>query len=130
MKKVIMFCCFWLLTGCATVFTGTMQTISLQAVDAEDQEVIPDVKCTIRDNNGTVYFLNSNPGSVSVKKGQAPLTPICKKKGYRQIHYAVGESFNAVTIVNVLFWPGFLVDAMTGSLQKYPSHIVVTMERK
>ncbi|AIL65251.1 hypothetical protein NOVO_04345 [Rickettsiales bacterium Ac37b] len=33
-------------------------------------------------------------------------------------------------LVNVLFWPGFIVDAATGAVHKAPSHITVFMESK
>lgn len=118
-----------ILSGCATVFSGTSQNITLQAINADNNELLEGVTCTIRDGNGMLYILHSNPGSVEVKKGQGALTPVCKKKGYTQLSYGVGDSFDALTIVNVLFWPGFIVDAVTGSMQKYPSHIMVTMKR-
>lgn len=53
----------------------------------------------------------------------------CRKDGYRQLNTAVGDDFNAVTLVNVLFWPGFIVDAVSGSYTKYPSHYLVSMEK-
>ena len=76
-----------------------------------------------------LYTVPSNPGSVLVTKGAGALTPNCVKAGYVQKSFGVGDSFNAVTIVNILFWPGFIVDAMNGSMHKYPSHIAVIMDK-
>ena len=70
-----------ILSGCATVFSGTSQNITLQAINADNNELLEGVTCTIRDGNGMLYILHSNPGSVEVKKGQGALTPVCKKKG-------------------------------------------------
>lgn len=74
-----------------------------------------------------MYPVLTNPGEIIVRKGKGPLRPDCKKAGFVQQSVGVGESFNALTIVNVLFWPGFIVDVVTGSMQKYPSHMSVMM---
>ena len=63
------------------------------------------------------------------EKDFGAITPQCKKKGYVQKSFGVGSSFSAVTMVNILFWPGFIVDAMSGAASKYPSHITVIMEK-
>ena len=46
-----------------------------------------------------------------VDKGKGSLDVRCRRSGYAQSQVGVGQSFNAWTIVNVLFWPGALVDA-------------------
>ena len=117
-----------LLTGCATVISGTSQIITLKAVNQANNELLEGVSCTITDGGGGLYLVQSNPGQVSINKGRAPLTPNCKKDGYKQLTYSVGDSFNALTVINVLFWPGFIVDAVTGSYKTYPSYIAVMME--
>jgi hypothetical protein len=117
------------LVGCATIFTGTTQTINLQAIDGKNNQPLTDVSCTITDGKGVLYTIPSNPGSALVSKGSGSITPSCKKEGYVQKTFGAGDSFNAVTIVNILFWPGFIVDAMSGSMHKYPSHITVVMEK-
>ncbi len=40
----------------------------------------------------------------------------------------VGESFNKVVLLNLLWLPGFVIDTVTGAYKQYPSHYVVTME--
>ncbi len=118
-----------LITGCATVVSGTTQPIHLQAIDSKTHEIIPGAMCTLTDSNGRTYVYNSNPGMVIVNKGQGALTAKCNRSGYRQKEVGVGQSFNAWTIANViLFWPGVFVDALSGAMQKYPSHITVLME--
>ncbi|MCH2037017.1 MAG: hypothetical protein MK137_00290 [Rickettsiales bacterium] len=131
MKKIfITFLICISITSCATVLSGTSQSITLQAVDAKTNEQLEDVVCTIRDGEGLTYPIPANPGTVQVRKGRGSLTPICKKDGYKQTSFGVGDSFNAISIVNVIFWPGFIVDAVTGSIHKYPSHISVMMEKE
>jgi len=118
----------FLINACATIFTGTSQNISIEAVDSKTNKVLSSAVCSVRDGSGALYTVQSNPGSITIKKGQGVLTPTCNSDGYKQLSYAVGDSFNAVTFVNVLFWPGFIVDGLSGSMNKYPSHIVVAME--
>jgi len=119
-----------LVAGCATVMSGTTQTINVQAIDEKTNETIPGAKCTVTDGKGRVYPVTSNPGSVVVTKGQGALDTRCLVKGYHQKQVGVGQDFNAWTVANVLFWPGLIVDAATGAVQKYPSHITVIMERR
>jgi hypothetical protein len=117
-------------TGCATIVSGTTQPLHLQAIDARTHQLIPGAMCTISDAKGRVYVFNSNPGTVIVSKGQGALIARCKRPGYVQKQVGVGQSFNAWTVANlILFWPGVFVDAMSGAMQQYPSHITVLMER-
>lgn len=118
------------LACCATVFSGTSQSINVQVLDVNTNELIPDAKCSINDGKGIQYPLHSNPGSITVTKGNGPLNPMCRKAGYSQTTFGMGDSFNAITLVNVLFWPGFIVDAVTGSIKEYPSHMTIFMEKK
>jgi hypothetical protein len=118
------------LSGCATIFTGTSQSVNIRAVDSANNQPLKGVTCSITDGKGIVYAVPANPGSVQITKGHGALSPNCQKVGYIQKNFGVGEDFNAVTIVNILFWPGFIVDAMTGSMHKYPSHITVFMENE
>lgn len=117
------------LAGCATVLSGTSQTIHIQVVDEANQRVLSNATCSVADGNGSIYSITSNPTAIVVGKGNGPIRINCRRPGYRQTNMAVGDSFNAVTIVNVLFWPGFIVDAVTGAYKKYPSHYVVNMHK-
>lgn len=116
------------LAGCATVFTGTTQTINVQAIDTVSHQPIPGASCTVINGEGAELAVAGNPGTVMVSKGKGALNVRCVRKGYVQKQVGVGQNFNAWTIVNVLFWPGVLVDAATGAIQKYPSHVTVLME--
>ncbi|MBA2654150.1 MAG: hypothetical protein H0U71_03665 [Gammaproteobacteria bacterium] len=118
------------ISGCATIVSGTTQPIHLQAIDYQTHEIIPGAVCTLTDSKGRTYGFNSNPGTVVVTKGQGALVACCQKPGYFQKQVGIGQSFNAWTIANViLFWPGVFVDAYSGAMQKYPSHITVLMDR-
>lgn len=116
------------LSSCATIFSGTTQSIRVKVIDTNNEDV-PNPHCIVYDGSGASHVLSSNPGEVMVSKARGSIRIDCKKSGYTQLNMAVGESFNAVTVVNVLFWPGFIVDAMTGAYKDLPSHYVVSMKR-
>lgn len=114
--------------GCATVLTGTTQDVNVQAINSKTHQVIPGARCTVTDGAGQAFPVGGNPGRVILTKGKGALNVKCAKSGYKQGRIGVGQSFNAFSVVNVLFWPGLLVDAATGAIQKYPSHITVLMD--
>jgi len=118
-----------MLGGCATIFSGSSQTLQVKAVDCKTNEPLEGCRVTVTDGSGGMSTVTGNPGTVSVSRGAGNVLVNCQKPGYKQLNTAVGDSFNPVTLVNVLFWPGFLVDGLTGAYKKYPSHYVVAMEK-
>lgn len=123
---VIMF----LTTSCATVMSDPNEVLSVKIIDAKNDEMLENVSCTFTDGHGDRYMVkNGNPGTVSIPRGRGELTVKCDKVGYKQLNTSVGESFNKTTLLNVLFWPGAVVDGVTGAYKKYPSHYVVSMEK-
>lgn len=130
LKRVIAFLTVFALSGCATVFTGSTNNVQLRVVDADTNELINGVKCSITDNDGMVYLLSSNPGSIIATKGKGTLRVDCKKTGYAQQNMGISQTINGVTFINVLFWPGFIVDAVTGSIHKYPANATIQMKKQ
>ncbi|WP_218459933.1 hypothetical protein [Rickettsia sp. TH2014] len=117
-----------ILSGCATIFSGTTQDIHGKVIDNKNNATLENVICTVSDGTGGSYALQNNPGIVKVRRTSGAVLVDCKKEGYKQLNIAVGDNFNSVTLINVLFWPGFIVDALSGSYKKYPSHYLVAME--
>lgn len=130
LKFIVIFPILLILTACATIFSGTSQTVNIQAVDQQDNSILSDVNCIVTDGKGTSYPVTGNPGIITAARGNGTLQVNCKKDGYTQTNIGTGSSFNAVTIANVLFWPGFIIDGISGSYAKYPSHIVVQMAQE
>ena len=128
MKKAAVLLSSLVLAGCATIFSGTSQTINVKVVDSSNQQLLTNVSCAVSDGNGTTHSITTNPAAITVSKGNGALRVDCTKAGYKQLNMAVGDSFNALTVVNVLFWPGFIVDAVSGAYKKYPSHYQINME--
>jgi hypothetical protein len=119
------------LSGCATVVSGTSQTLQIQALDAQTHHTIPGAMCNVITSSGVNIPMTSNPGSVNVARGKGPLQVTCKKAGYNQTQIGVGTSFNAWTIADVLFWPAFIVDGLDGAYSQYDqSFVTVLMSSK
>jgi hypothetical protein len=117
-----------LLSGCATIMNGgSTQKVNVQAVDDATHQLIPGAVCTVVDGQSNSYPVMTNPGVVTLTRGKGALTVSCNKEGYRQSKIAAGDSFNAWALGNIIFWPGIIVDAVSGAALKYPSHLSVIM---
>lgn len=116
-----------LLSGCATIFSGTTQTIHIQAINNATHQTISNARCVLRTVSGQSFVTTQSPGTVNVPRDLGGLTVNCKAPGFFQKTVATGSSFNAWTIGDVLFWPGAIIDVASGAYKKYPSHITVVM---
>jgi hypothetical protein len=126
-KLVNSIVCTLLLTGCATIFTGTNQAVNVDVIDQTTNKELDQVKCNITDSSGMVYNLGSNPGAVVVSKSSSPLQVRCDQDGYQSYTGVINSNFNSVTLLNIFFWPCFFVDMATGAMTKYPGQYSVLM---
>lgn len=105
------------------------QSINVSVTD-EDHKQLDTVNCSLIDSIGADYHPASAPGTVVVSKGRGPIQVCCKEPGYKPYSGAINSNFNPVTLLDILFWPTFIVDFATGAAQKYPSHYNVVMSEK
>ncbi len=113
------------LSGCATVSNGTVQTISVQTPNADG------AGCSLENRQGDRWDIKSTPGSVSVRKSSGPLTLTCRRDGFFPSTVLVEERLDDKSFGNAyLGGLGLLVDAASGAVVRYPSTIVVTMRAK
>lgn len=117
-----------LISGCATVLDGTTQNVRFQAVNSRTNQVIPGAMCMISDGSGQQHRI-ANPGSVVLTKGAGALNVSCKKNGFYGKEQGVGQNFSKLSLINILFWPGFIVDAATGAIQHYPENVTIYMDQ-
>jgi hypothetical protein len=94
-------------SGCASIFTRSTDPITFNSIP-----------------EGAKVELNG------MKVGRTPVTVPVKRKlsapqvrlsldGYEPQYVMLDNTFNGVAILNVFFWPGFIIDAATGRLMKY-----------
>ena len=110
-----------MLSSCCTLFTPSKQAITFNGENGikiyDDGVKIAEIK----DNNTT---------SVRIKKELSSKYLIAKKEGYRPTPLKLDTKFNSVAVINILFWPGFVVDAATGQMCKWDTtNIDIEMEK-
>lgn len=111
-----------LTTGCATVTTGTSQTV---AVDTKPEGA----DCRFTRKGDPVASINPTPGIITVSKSDTHLDILCRKNGYQDAVAELGSSFQAMTVGNVLIGGvvGLIIDAASGAAMKYPSSVTITL---
>jgi hypothetical protein len=94
--------------GCCTVFTGDPQTIS---VDSKPEGA----KVQIGPHEGTT------PYRVSLPRGKSYV--IQASYGGKDKTLALSKKIQPVYWINILFWPGLIIDLATGAMFEYnPTH--------
>jgi hypothetical protein len=113
-------------SGCATITSNEMQTISLNAKSGDGQTV-EQAKCTLKNDKGSWEMVT--PGFVSVHRSSEDLIVECKKEGsedglLRAISRAAGGMFG-----NIIFGGGIgaLIDHNKGTGYDYPNTLPVKM---
>jgi hypothetical protein len=95
------------LTSCATIFTGSRDTISFKSTPS----------------GATVYKdgieLCKTPCSVPIKRKLGETTVEYKLDGYESRLITLDKSFNLVSIINLGSLVGWGIDALSGSIMKY-----------
>ena len=114
-----------LTSGCATITKGTDQSVSVVT-----EKKVVGAKCELTDVKGHKWYISSTPGTVSVLKGDGPMTITCTKEGYNKALLMVEEAVAGATFGNILLGGGIgiIVDAISGAAQQYPDQIIVWME--
>jgi hypothetical protein len=120
MKKLsilILMATVFVITSCATLFTGTKQTIQINSQPPGAKVQVDGV-----DRGKT-------PVAIELKKGSTGQTISLKADGYETKSFQPETTFNGVSalnLLNLLFWG---IDAATGALWKYdPTFYDITLD--
>lgn len=113
-----------LLASCATsINRGSVQNITIITPEVEN------ASCELTDNKGRQWHVKATPGSVLIQQGDAPLTVICSKEGYKKAVRTAGSNIAKAAYTNVLTGGvGAVVDVVSGAALSFPSTIKVWME--
>lgn len=117
----VLFACFGV-TGCATVVSGTTQTI---AINTDPQGA----DCSFTRDNVLVARINPTPGTTSVSKSFGTIGVLCKKADFEDVAGTIESQFQAATLGNIILGGviGVVVDAASGAMSKYPDSVSFTM---
>lgn len=114
-----------LLTGCASIVSGSNQSLSVVAKDGDNQDVVG-AKCSLSNDKG--QWFATTPGSVTVHRSFGNLAVDCK----HQTFAGVGQfpsTTKGMAFGNILFGGviGVGVDAATGAAYDYPEILSIRM---
>jgi hypothetical protein len=88
--------------SCSSIINGSKQQITVNS-EPPDAEIML---------NGS--FAGRTPAQFEVKRGKNHMIEI-KKEGFQTARVMTDKSFEALVILNIFVWPGFIVDLATGS---------------
>lgn len=98
------------LSGCASMFGSDNRSIHV----------------TSNPDNAKVYYqgieVGKTPANVAVESTFSPGSITVKKPGYNTAMQQIQTSFQTAGILNIFFWPGFIIDAVTGKTMKISNH--------
>jgi hypothetical protein len=112
------------LSGCASIVSGTMQSLSVTTSGAVDAK---GAQCTLVNGKGQ-WFVTA-PGSVTVQRSFSDLVVTCNHETAGSGSFAAKSSTKGMAFGNILLG-GFIgagVDIGTGAAYDYPNVIVVAM---
>ena len=106
-------------SGCATITSGTSQTVRIETVDAKGDSA-PGYDCAV--TNGKGAYSVKTPGSITISKAYGNAELKCEKPGEPATVASVKSSTKAYTAGNILVGGviGLGVDAMSGATWAYP----------
>jgi hypothetical protein len=111
MRKKMMFALVPLtalsLNACATLFTGTKDTINFNSNPAGATVLIDGIE------------VGKTPITVPVKRSLSGKTVILRMAGYQDRTFELSQEFNVVSVLNLASIVGWGIDAATGSIMKY-----------
>ncbi len=105
-------------TGCATITSGTSQTIAVTTDPAG-------ADCQFTRDGKLVGRINPTPGVMPVSKATGNIGVSCTREGYQPTVGSVSSEFQAATFGNILLGGviGVVVDAASGAMNKYPEQV-------
>jgi hypothetical protein len=110
-----------LLSGCASVFEGTTQQISVTTTPEG-------ARCTFWRNGALLTDIATTPGSVTIRKTRDDLTIVCDKRGVGTATYINRSGFAMATFANILTGGlAWAYDSTRGADNKYESDVTLTL---
>jgi hypothetical protein len=110
------------LGGCASVISGTSQTLTLDTIPSG-------ADCSLSKKGLVVGRVNPTPGAVFVQRTRDDITVECKKDGYQTGTFINRSGLEAATFGNVILGGlvGVVVDAASGANNKYDEKMHITL---
>ncbi len=114
-KKIMMpSCCasvMLLLVGCSSMFGDNNRVVHIDSQPKDAKVLINNVEIGNKTPTDIVVSHMFSPTVITVEK------PGCDKKTV-----TIDPEFQKIGFLNILVFPGFIVDAITGDMMKVPEH--------
>ena len=110
-------------TGCATMFNSDNQTLIARPSNVDHKGA----KVEVTTSDGS--YSSELPATIVSSSSYADVSIRVVDECYSQTQAMVGKSITPSFWANILFWPGFIVDAATGKFWRYDSSVVVQTEK-
>lgn len=98
------------ITACATLFTGTRDTINFNSSPSGATVLVNGVE------------LGQTPLTIPVRRSLSETRVTLRKNGYADRDFVLSRAFNNVSILNLASVLGWGVDALSGSIYRYDRH--------
>jgi hypothetical protein len=110
------------LTGCATIFSGKTQSITVDSSPSG-------ARCELLRQGRVVGVVDPTPGSVMLEKTKHDIEVVCKKNGAEAGKYYADSGIDGAVYANILLGGviGWGVDSAVGADNKYPEVINVSL---
>jgi len=109
------------LGGCASIFEGTTQQISVNTTPAG-------ARCTFWKNGSLVGDIGSTPGTLSIRKSRDDLFIVCDKPGYTSATFVNKSGLAMATFANILTAGlAWAVDSSRGADNKYQGEVSMAL---
>ena len=111
-----------LTSACATVTTGTTQSVTITSEPTG-------ATCRLERDGATVGVVNPTPGSITISRSTRDLTVRCERPGNQPGIRTISASFQAMTLGNIILGGvvGIVVDAASGAVGQYEPNIHVVL---
>jgi hypothetical protein len=124
--RVLVVLCIALMTpGCAAVFDGTTQQISINTTP-------PEARCKLMRLGAPIGEVSSTPGAVTIQKTKHDISIVCSKTGFVDATYQNHSGIAGATFANIL--GGIItggiawgIDSASGADNKYESQVNMTL---
>jgi hypothetical protein len=126
MKKVILpvLALALMTSSCATLFSGSSQPITFSGLEGTK---IYDAATNMK----LAEIGAGKTATVNIKKKVGDKQLLAKKDGYKNTPLILESSFNNTALLNIFFWPGFIVDYGTGKMNKWDNQFInIEMEKE
>ncbi|MFY9326589.1 MAG: hypothetical protein WAO76_00990 [Georgfuchsia sp.] len=128
MKMLLVILMSFFVVGCASVTGSKMQSVSVQTIQSNNNEVTGAV-CTLTNDEGKWFV--TTPGSVTLQKSTADLAIECKKDGEGKGNETAVSRANGAIWGNILLGGGigYIVDRNNGAGFDYPTSVTVVLNK-